>query len=75
MRRERNQVGPDALSNNPAIFNEFAAVFERVGHSMLTPSFLRIQNDGQVAPGGAISLLGMSPGRPRGATTRPAAWD
>ena len=42
---------------NPAVFNEFAAVFERVGHSMLTPSFLRIQNDGQVAPGGPVSVI------------------
>jgi hypothetical protein len=32
-------------------------VFERVGHSMLTPSFLRIQNDGQPAPGGPVSLI------------------
>jgi peroxidase len=39
----------------PAVFNEFAAVFERVGHSMLTPAFLRIQNDGQPAPGGSRS--------------------
>jgi len=42
---------------NPAVFNEFAAIFERVGHSMLTPSFLRIQNDGQPAPGGPVSLI------------------
>jgi hypothetical protein len=42
---------------NPAVFNEFAAVFERVGHSMLTPSFLRVQNDGQPAPGGPVSLI------------------
>jgi hypothetical protein len=42
---------------NPAVFNEFAAVFERVGHSMLTPSVLRIQDDGRPAPGGPISLL------------------
>ena len=41
----------------PAVFNEFAAVFERAGHSMLTPSFLRIQNDGQAAPGGPVSLI------------------
>ena len=41
----------------PAVFNEFAAVFERAGHSMLTPSFLRIQNDGQAAPGGPVTLL------------------
>src|SRR5258706_299951 len=42
---------------NPAVFNEFAAVFERVGHSVLTPSFLRIQNDGQPAPCGPLSLI------------------
>ena len=42
---------------NPAVFNEFAAVFERVGHSMLTPSFLRVQNDGRAAPGGPVSLI------------------
>jgi hypothetical protein len=42
---------------NPAVFNEFAAVFERVGHSMLTPAFQRIQNDGTPAPGGPLSLL------------------
>ena len=49
-----SQYDPDV---NPAVFNEFAAVFERVGHSMLTPSFLRIQNDGQAAPGGPVSVI------------------
>ena len=42
---------------NPAVFNEFAGVFERAGHSMLTPSFLRVQNDGQPAPGGPVALI------------------
>jgi len=41
----------------PAVFNEFAAVFERVGHTMLTPSFLRIQDNGQPAVGGPVSLI------------------
>jgi len=50
----RTQNNPNL---NPAVFNEFAAVFERVGHSMLTPAFLRIQNDGQPAPGGPVSLI------------------
>jgi peroxidase len=50
----RSQYNPNL---NPAVLNEFAAVFERVGHSMLTPSFLRIQNNGLAAPGGPVSLI------------------
>ena len=49
-------------SINPAVFNEFAAVFERVGHSMLTPAFQRIQNDGQPASGGPLPLIPPSAG-------------
>lgn len=42
---------------NPAVFNEFAAVFERVGHSMIPAAFQRVQNDGTPAPGGPLNLL------------------
>jgi peroxidase len=41
---------------NPAVFNEFPTVFLRVGHSMLTNEFKRVQNDGQPAPGGSLLL-------------------
>jgi hypothetical protein len=41
---------------NPAAINEFAAVFLRVGHSMLTNDFKRVQNDGQPAAGGPLPL-------------------
>ncbi len=41
---------------NPTVFNEFPTVFLRIGHSMLTDSFLRIENDGQPAPEGPILL-------------------
>jgi hypothetical protein len=50
-------AGPYNPNLNPAVFNEFAAVFERVGHSMLPSEFLRIQNNGQVAPAGPMPLL------------------
>ena len=33
---------------NPGIVNEFATVFLRLGHSMLTPDFKRVQDNGQV---------------------------
>ncbi len=38
------------------IANEFSTALFRVGHTMLPPELLRIQNDGSEAPGGAISL-------------------
>lgn len=41
---------------NPTIINEFPTVFLRIGHSMLTDAFLRIENDGQPAPEGPILL-------------------
>ncbi|QEG37052.1 peroxidase family protein [Bythopirellula goksoeyrii] len=41
---------------DPSIINEFPAVFLRIGHSMLTDSFLRIENDGQPASEGPIPL-------------------
>lgn len=41
---------------DPAVLNEFAAMFLRVGHSMLTNDFKRVQNDGQPSPGGSVPL-------------------
>jgi peroxidase len=42
---------------NPTILNEFPTVFMRIGHSMLTDSIKRVQNDGQPAPAGPVNLL------------------
>ena len=41
---------------NPAVLNEFPAVFLRIGHSMLTNDFKRILNDGQSIPEGPLPL-------------------
>jgi hypothetical protein len=41
---------------NPSILNEFPTVFLRIGHSMLTNSFKRLDNDGQTAPSGPLPL-------------------
>jgi hypothetical protein len=41
---------------NASAFNEFPAVFLRVGHSMLGNEFLRIRNDGQPAEAGPVLL-------------------
>ena len=57
-------LGPHAPSStgvyNPLIdatvMNEFSTSIYRLGHSMLSPEFLRIQNDGSPAPGGALAL-------------------
>jgi len=40
----------------PAVLNEFPTVFLRIGHSMLTNDFKRVQNDGQPAPEGPLPL-------------------
>lgn len=42
---------------NPTVLNEFPTVFLRIGHSMLPDAFLRVQNDGQAAPGGPVPLV------------------
>jgi hypothetical protein len=42
---------------NPTIFNEFPAVLMRIGHSMLTDSIKRVQNDGQSAAAGPVDLV------------------
>ncbi len=44
-------------SVNPTILNEFPTVFMRIGHSMLTDSIKRVQNDGQPSPAGAVDLV------------------
>jgi hypothetical protein len=41
---------------NPTVLNEFPTVFLRIGHSMLTDDFKRVQNDGQPAPSGPLPL-------------------
>jgi hypothetical protein len=41
---------------DPSIANEFATAFFRVGHTMLPPELLRLQNDGSPAPGGPLAL-------------------
>ncbi len=43
-------------SLNPAVLNEVPVVFLRVGHSMLTNDFKRVQNDGQPSPLGSLPL-------------------
>lgn len=40
-----------------AAINEFAAVFLRMGHSMLTNDFKRVENDGQPAEAGPLPLV------------------
>jgi hypothetical protein len=41
---------------NATIATEFSTALFRVGHTMLSPQLLRIQNDGSPAPGGPMSL-------------------
>ncbi|MCC7084945.1 MAG: peroxidase [Pirellulales bacterium] len=43
-------------SVNSTIANEFATALFRVGHTMLPPQLLRVQNDGVPAPGGPLAL-------------------
>lgn len=44
-------------SVDPTIINEVPVVFLRTGHSMLPERFLRVQNDGQPAAGGSVSVI------------------
>jgi peroxidase len=41
---------------NAGVATEFSTAFFRVGHTMLSPNLLRIQNDGTPAPGGPVAL-------------------
>ncbi|HRF07006.1 peroxidase family protein [Accumulibacter sp.] len=41
---------------NAAVLNEFSTALFRVGHTMLSPQLLRVQNDGTAAPGGHVLL-------------------
>ncbi len=41
---------------NGSVLTEFSTALYRVGHTMLSPHLMRIQNDGTAAPGGAMSL-------------------
>ena len=50
---QSGQYNPDL---NPTVVNEFPTVFLRIGHSMLTNDFKRVQNNGQPAPEGHLPL-------------------
>jgi hypothetical protein len=41
---------------NPGVLTEFSTALYRVGHTMLSPQLMRMQNDGTPAPGGHMSL-------------------
>ena len=41
---------------NASVLTEFSTALFRVGHTMLSPNLLRIQNDGTAAPGGPMGL-------------------
>ncbi len=41
---------------NAAILNEVSTALYRVGHTMLSPNLMRMQNDGTEAPGGPMGL-------------------
>ncbi len=41
---------------DPSISTEFSTAFFRVGHTMLSPTLARIDDDGTSAPGGPLSL-------------------
>jgi hypothetical protein len=41
---------------DPSVLTEFSTALFRVGHTMLPPNLLRIQNDGSEAPGGSMGL-------------------
>jgi hypothetical protein len=57
-------LGPTAPSANAAydanidasIANEFSTALYRVGHTMLSPRLMRMDNDGTPAPGGHVAL-------------------
>ena len=51
-----SSVGEYSESVHPGIRNEFATVFLRIGHSMLTPDFKRVRNDGTPDPIGPLPL-------------------
>lgn len=41
---------------NATIISEFSTALFRVGHTMLSPQLMRVQNDGTAAPGGHVLL-------------------
>ena len=43
-------------SLSASVLTEFSTALFRVGHTMLSPNLLRIQNDGSAAPGGPMGL-------------------
>jgi hypothetical protein len=49
-----NSIYDPSLS--ASVLTEFSTALFRVGHTMLSPNLLRIQNDGSAAPGGPMGL-------------------
>jgi hypothetical protein len=48
-------AGYDA-GRNASVLTEFSTAFFRVGHTMLSPNLLRVEDDGSSAPGGSLPL-------------------
>ena len=49
-------TGTYDANSSAAILSEFSTALFRVGHTMLSPQLMRVQNDGTAAPGGHVLL-------------------